>query len=86
VADQIVDTRYRRLCSFSYNTFCFLPAFLVVTGIAEAKQLTSSGHLNGYEERPKALKESALCDLQRLALGAAAPYRQQAYTDHNDCN
>ena len=59
---------------------------MVFSRAAESKELASSGYLNGYEERPKALKKSALCGLQRLALGAAAPYRQQAYTDHNDCN
>jgi len=42
--------------------------------------------LNGYEERPKALKESALCGLQDLALGSAMLYHQEAATGDYDSN
>jgi len=80
VADHIGDTGYRHLGNFPFDTLCSLPAFVVVAGIAESKQLTSSGDSNDYEEKPRHLKEFALYGLQASALNPATPHRQQAPT------
>jgi hypothetical protein len=73
VADHIGDTGYRHLGNFPFNTLCSLPAFVVVAGTGESKQPTSSGHLNGYEEKPRRMKEFAFCGLQAFALDPATP-------------
>ena len=80
MADHIGDTGYGHPGNFPFNTLWFLPAFLVVAGIADSKQPTSSGHLNGYEQKPARLQEFAFCDLQAFALDPATPYHQETRT------
>jgi hypothetical protein len=73
VANHIGDTGYRHFVNFPFTMLCSLSAFVAVARSAESKQLTSSGYLNGCEEGTNASKESALCRLQGLTLGAATP-------------